>query len=108
MVNLGVDEADPNRFLLDVYKQHFEEPFIASTRTYYKCESDTFIGENTVTDYMKKAETRLKEEEDMVDMLLNPHSKKVVRINSFAKYVIFLTNGTHIFFFSWCLHAKMY
>lgn len=39
-----------------MYKQYFEAPFLAKTESYYKMESERFIGENTVIDYMKKVE----------------------------------------------------
>ncbi len=31
LVSLGLDEADPNKACLDVYKEHFETPFIDAT-----------------------------------------------------------------------------
>jgi cullin 1 len=79
LVALGIDEGDTNRTNLDVYKQHFEDPFLASTEGYYKAESETFIAENSVMDYMTKAEARLKEEEDRIDMYLHASSRKTVR-----------------------------
>ncbi|KAJ3065411.1 hypothetical protein HDU98_011214, partial [Podochytrium sp. JEL0797] len=53
-VALGLDENDSTKATLDVYKEYFEKPFIAATETYYKSESETFLSENSVTDYMKK------------------------------------------------------
>ena len=76
LVALGIDENDANRQNLDVYKEGFERPFISATESYYKTESDSFIAENSVTDYMLKAEVRLKEEEDRVDMYLHQSSRK--------------------------------
>ena len=54
-------------------------PFIAATETYYRAESDAFLADNSVTDYLIKAENRLKEEEDRVDMYLHISSRKPVR-----------------------------
>lgn len=53
-VSLGLDEADFKKSTLDIYAKHFQEPFIRSTEAYYKIESEKFISENSVVDYMKK------------------------------------------------------
>ncbi|KAJ7069869.1 Cullin [Mycena amicta] len=76
LVSLGLDEADPNKACLDVYKEHFEAPFIESTELYYKNESESFLAENSMSDYLKKAEERLREEEDRVERYLNTGTRK--------------------------------
>jgi cullin 1 len=70
-IMLGIDEADPLRKTLDSYKKYFEEPFIQGTRTYYQHESDSFLQNNSVVEYMVKAEKRLKEEESRVALYLD-------------------------------------
>lgn len=75
-VSLGLDDTDTNKACLDVYKEHFEAPFIDATETYYKHESESFIASHSVPDYLKKAEERLKEEEDRVDRYLNTQTRK--------------------------------
>ena len=55
-VALGLDEADTSRQNLDVYREAFEKPFLAATEVFYKAESEQYIGDNSVTEYMKKAE----------------------------------------------------
>ncbi|GAA6059887.1 hypothetical protein JCM10212_005270 [Sporobolomyces blumeae] len=75
-VALGLDEADSNRQNLEVYREAFEKPFLAATETYYKAESEQFIGDNSVTEYMKKAEARLGEEENRVDLYLHASTRK--------------------------------
>ncbi|KAH0496769.1 hypothetical protein TgHK011_004116 [Trichoderma gracile] len=70
-VSLGLDEADPSKSTLDVYRFHFERPFLAATKEFYQAESKQFIAENTVVEYMKKAEARLAEEEERVNMYLH-------------------------------------
>ncbi|KAF5369550.1 hypothetical protein D9758_002557 [Tetrapyrgos nigripes] len=77
-VSLGLDEADPNKACLDVYKEHFETPFIEATDKYYKKESEAFLNEFTVSEYLKKAEERLREEEDRVDRYLNQQTRKTL------------------------------
>lgn len=75
LVSLGLDESDTNRQNLDVYRQEFEKPFIEATEIYYITESDAFVSQNAATDYMKKAETRLKEEEDRVELYLHASTR---------------------------------
>ncbi|TPX08445.1 uncharacterized protein E0L32_010062 [Thyridium curvatum] len=72
MVSLGLDEHDPSKTTLDTYRWHFERPFLAATREYYQAESRAFVAENSVVEYMKKAEMRLAEEEERVQMYLHP------------------------------------
>ena len=71
-VSLGLDETDSTKSTLDVYRYHFEKPFIEATTTYYENESNQFVAENSVVEYMKKAETRLEEEKARVGLYLHP------------------------------------
>ncbi|KAJ3101218.1 hypothetical protein HDU97_001569 [Phlyctochytrium planicorne] len=75
-VALGLDENDCTKPTLDIYKQYFESPFIADTEAYYRSESDLFVSENSITDYMKKAEARLIEEENRVQLYLHQHTNR--------------------------------
>lgn len=74
-VSLGIDDTDATRVNLDVYRTEFQQPFLEATMEYYKTESATFVAHNSVTDYMKKAETRLMEEEDRVELYLQPATR---------------------------------
>ncbi|KAF8908935.1 Cullin [Gymnopilus junonius] len=76
LVSLGLDEADTNKACLDIYKEHFELPFIEATEKYYKQESESFLANNSISDYLKKAEERLREEEDRVERYLNTQTRK--------------------------------
>jgi cullin 1 len=69
-VSLGIDEQDSTKTTLDVYRKHFEEPFLEATRVYYEKESAEFLAVNSVVDYMKKAERRLDEEKERVPLYL--------------------------------------
>ena len=71
-VSLGLDECDPTKSTLDVYRYYFEKPFLASTQEYYRTESKQFVAENSVVEYMKKAEARCDEEQDRVGLYLHP------------------------------------
>lgn len=59
-----------------MYREHFEVPFIAATEKYYKTESERFLTENSVSDYLKRAEERLREEEDRIERYLNANTRK--------------------------------
>ncbi|MBW0485937.1 hypothetical protein O181_025652 [Austropuccinia psidii MF-1] len=77
-VSLGLDESDSNRQNLDVYRESFEIPFLQETERYYKHETECFIAKTSITEYMQKADMRLKEEEDRVDMYLHLSSRKML------------------------------
>ncbi|EIN12366.1 Cullin-domain-containing protein [Punctularia strigosozonata HHB-11173 SS5] len=77
-VSLGLDETDINKVSFEVYNDHLETPFLEATEKYYKAESEAFLAENSVSDYLKKAEERLKEEEDRVERYLNTNTRKAL------------------------------
>jgi cullin 1 len=77
-VSLGIDDADANKSAFEIYRQHFETPFIQATEAFYSRESETFLAENTVSAYLKKAEERIKEEEDRVERYLHSSTRKSV------------------------------
>lgn len=75
-VSLGLDNTDPNKECLDVYREHFEASFLDATDQYYKKESNSFLSQNSASDYLKKAEDRLQEEQDRVERYLHPKTRK--------------------------------
>jgi cullin 1 len=75
-VSLGLDENDSTKSTLEVYRWYFEKPFLAATKTYYQVESKRFVAENSVVEYMKKAEARLDEEKERVGLYLHPDIMK--------------------------------
>jgi cullin 1 len=77
-VSLGIDETDLNEVSLSIYKEHFEIPFINATEAYYQLESESFVAGNNMSDYLKKAEERLKEEEDRVERYLHTTTRKLL------------------------------
>ncbi|TKX20433.1 cullin-like protein 4 [Elsinoe australis] len=69
-VSLGIDEQDSSKSTLDVYRQYFEKPYLEATEKFYSQESRQFLAENSVVEYMKKAELRLEEEKERVGLYL--------------------------------------
>jgi cullin 1 len=65
-----------------VYAEYFQGPFIAATEKYYQAESAAFVENNSVADYMRKAEGRLTEEMKRVDIYLHDSTRKVVSWSS--------------------------
>eukprot|EP00127_Corallochytrium_limacisporum_P004999 Clim_evm22s196 gene=Clim_evmTU22s196 len=61
---------------LSIYRVIFEQELLEETRKYYEAERDDFIDSNPVTEYMKKVEARLEEEQRRVQILLHPSTEE--------------------------------
>jgi len=70
-----------------VYKKDFEEAFLAATEVYYTAESTQFIAVNSVSDYMKKVELRLQEEEHRIRIYLHQSTQTDVRGTLFPFFI---------------------
>ncbi|KAG7441592.1 putative SCF complex member Cullin 1 [Guyanagaster necrorhizus] len=77
-VSFGLDNFDLNKECLEVYKEYIEPQFIKATDQSYKKESEAFLAENTVSDYLDKADECLWEEEDRVERYLHTKTRKVL------------------------------
>lgn len=79
---------------MQIYKDDFEAEFLKTTRVYYTAESTQFIAVNSISDYMKKVERRLQEEENRIRLYLHETTQKDVWMHK------------HQFCFSWTNHAS--
>ena len=70
-VKLGIINKNKPK---EIYSLHFEEPYFQTLTEYYTRESVSFIEENGVSSYMKKAKERLFEEEMRAKTYLDSHS----------------------------------
>lgn len=72
LVELGVQGKN-------VYREGFEDPFLDHTRKFYQDESVQYISQNTCSDYLKKAEKRLREEKTRVDNYLHDSTMEKIQ-----------------------------
>lgn len=82
-VALGMEDEHGNQNRdqkghMDVYKEYFQKPFLKSTDNYYKTESEQFLAQNSISDYLRLAERRLNEEERRVDMYMHSQTRSPV------------------------------
>jgi len=63
----------------DVYQRDFERPFLERTAEFYQRESGDSISQNSASDYLKRAERRLLEEEERVKHYLDASTEVKLR-----------------------------
>jgi len=72
----SINDPKTTKEFFDIYNKHFEIPFIEETEKYYRQESKAFLAFNSVSDYLKKAEARLNEEEEKLIRYLHSQTRK--------------------------------
>jgi len=74
-----------------VYEEDFEKPFLETSSSFFRVESQEFISSNTCADYMRKVEARIKEELERcthyLDANTEPKIKEVVERELIANHM---------------------
>jgi cullin 3 len=96
LMTLGLDSRQ-------VYYEDFEEPFLAQSAEFYRCESQRFLAENSSSVYIRKVDERIKEEIEranhyldksteqrivkvLEDELISAHMKTIVEMENSGVY----------------------
>ena len=88
-VNLCSNSEDK----LTIYMENFEKAYIDSTEAFYKLKAPQYLEMNGVQNYMRYAESKLREEEQRANKYLeNCSIATVYKTNAFNIYYIVKTN----------------
>eukprot|EP00727_Mastigamoeba_balamuthi_P002477 m51a1_g12226 putative cullin a (1124) ;mRNA; r:60316-65932 len=77
-VSLGLSKNGKGEPTLQIYKEFFCDEYVAAAEAYYARESASFIASNSVSDYMRRVETRLAEEVRRCKAYLHPSTEQEV------------------------------
>lgn len=69
---------------LQIYRENFEKAYLEATETFYMTKAPEFLAENGILNYMRWADSKLKEEEERAAKYLESYSEstKAVRNHS--------------------------
>ncbi|EFY85491.1 WD repeat-containing protein, putative [Metarhizium acridum CQMa 102] len=70
-ISLGIDPDDPSLTTLWTYRFYFEKQFLEATKQYYRKTSKHYLAEKGVVEYMRWAELRLDEEDELLRICLH-------------------------------------
>ena len=77
---VSVSEQQPDKTRhLRIYESKFLADYLKETERFYALESSSFIDANPVTEYLKKAESRLEEENIRCEKYLHESSAEKIR-----------------------------
>ena len=76
MISMLVDLGIGSR---GVYESEFEKKHLETSAAFYRAESQAYIVSNTVSDYMKRVELRMREESERVSVYMDGQSESKIR-----------------------------
>ena len=82
---------------LNIYTENFETAYIQSTEAFYKLKAPQYLEVNGVQNYMRYAESKLREEEQRANKYLEPSSIATVSTEPPCYLIIFLLFTFYIF-----------
>ncbi|KAJ3336687.1 hypothetical protein HDU91_001701, partial [Kappamyces sp. JEL0680] len=74
--SFGIDASDFKKTSLTLYVENFEVDFLGETEQMYRQNSLSHLSDHAVTDYLKKAQSWLQDEEDRVKRYLHATTQK--------------------------------
>lgn len=74
-ISLGLAHGAGGEPDIRIYREFFCDEYLAATEAYFSAESSQFIGTHTVSEYMRKAKTRLEEEAHRCAAYLHPSTE---------------------------------
>lgn len=93
-VALGIDDKGGSALTLALYKMHFETKFIDDTKLHYALAAESYIAQNSISDYIAQALLWIHDEQDRADACLHPTTK--LPLLAIIEDVLVRTHGQRI------------
>lgn len=74
-MSLGIDNENPDAVCLETYTEHIETPLVDASEEYYRLESEAFLSEHTISEYLRKVDERLQQEDNRVARYLREETR---------------------------------